>query len=98
MSVIWIIGCLLNQYIISYLFKKYDRAQTILVIINPIISIIVGIGIMIILLSESLVIMKDIDKVEDEKEKQNLIDIRKKNSRINCCINDFCSRAYYTYL
>jgi len=78
MSIVWIFGCLLHQYVISYYFKKYDRIQTILVIINPIISLIVGIGVMVIATTNNLVIMEDIDQVTDEKERENLMNTKRK--------------------
>jgi len=84
MTVIWIVGCLLHQYVISYLFRKYDRAQTILVIINPIVSLFVGIVIMIISITDRLVIMDDISKVKDEDRRNDLIKIKNKILILTC--------------
>ncbi|ORX51392.1 hypothetical protein BCR36DRAFT_325611 [Piromyces finnis] len=47
-TLLWIIGSLLNQYIISYMFKKYERASTLFIIINPILSLFIGIYALVI--------------------------------------------------
>ncbi|ORX45952.1 hypothetical protein BCR36DRAFT_372441 [Piromyces finnis] len=68
MSVMWIVGSLLNQYVISYFFNRYEKISTIFVIINPILSLFVG-TIMITLAARShLVFMDDIDQVTDGRE------------------------------
>jgi len=72
MSVMWIIGCLLQQYVFSYFFKKYDRISTILVILNPMISLLIGITVIMLASGEKLVIFKDINQVTDEYTRYEL--------------------------
>jgi len=78
MSVTWIVGCLLHQYVVSYFFKKYDRIQTIFVILNPIITLFIGIVVMVFGMQEKLVILEDIDQIEDTKKKENLMNAKTK--------------------
>jgi len=67
MSIMWIVGCLLQQYVFSYFFKKYDRISTLFVIINPIISLVFGILIIVLSFSSYLVFDQDIEKIKDDE-------------------------------
>jgi len=62
MSLIWIVGSLLHQYIVGYFFKSYEKISTLLIIINPI--LILGIGIYIYSISNQLL---DIDDLDDNR-------------------------------
>ncbi|KAL6590536.1 hypothetical protein U3516DRAFT_806105 [Neocallimastix sp. 'constans'] len=81
MSAAWILGCLLHQYIISYFFTKYDKVSTTIMIINPIISLIVGMTIVTLSARGHLVFMEEIDNIKDEKKRLEL-----KNAKIKLYI------------
>jgi len=81
MSIMWIVGCLLQQYVFSYFFKKYDRISTLFVIINPIISLAFGILIIVLSFSSYLVFDQDIDKIENDELRKEM-----KNAKIKLYI------------
>ena len=41
-TVLWTVGSLLHQYIIGYFFKKYEKISSFLIIINPILTLVIG--------------------------------------------------------
>jgi len=62
-SIVWIIGCLLNQYVFCYFFKKYERISILLIIINPIINL----GLSILIMATPLIY---------EEEPKNDVDLK----------------------
>ena len=43
MTILWMIGSVLYQYIFCYFFKKYEKISNLIFIVNPIISLVIGI-------------------------------------------------------
>jgi ABC-type multidrug transport system ATPase subunit len=46
-SILWVFISILNQYIFSYYFKKYENASSLFILINPILSLSIGMWILI---------------------------------------------------
>ncbi|OUM69518.1 hypothetical protein PIROE2DRAFT_2616, partial [Piromyces sp. E2] len=55
-SILWTLGSLLHQYVVSYFFKKYERISSLFIIVNPILSLFIGIYAMIVALLTSMFI------------------------------------------
>jgi len=72
MSIAWIFGCLLHQYVVSYFFRMYEKASTVIVVLNPILSIVFSIAIMSLANSNHTVFYDDIDTIKDIELKKNL--------------------------
>jgi len=70
MTIVWIIGCLLQQYVICFFFKKYDRASTVLVILNPLITLLSAIKI----LGTTILFDLDINEINNPREKKEIQD------------------------
>jgi len=53
-TILWAVGSLLHQYVVSYFFKKYERISSLFIIINPVLCLFIGIYAMIVGLLTSI--------------------------------------------
>ncbi|ORX67728.1 hypothetical protein BCR32DRAFT_297520 [Anaeromyces robustus] len=67
-TILWIIASLLHQYIVCYYFKKYEKVSTLFIIINPILTLLIGIYALVISLLSSAALESE-DKDLDGKLK-----------------------------
>jgi len=74
-TMIWAISSLLHQYILSYFFKKYEKVSSLFIIINPILSLFIGIYAMVVALLTSLTIL-DEDENSETKSTYNKMQYR----------------------
>ena len=89
MTIIWGIGCLFNQYVISFFFKKYEKISTMLVILNPIISLVIGIIMIILSNSGGVVIDQDLSHITDKDARESIESMKTKLYIIYACLAVF---------
>jgi len=53
-TIVWVFTSLFHQYIASYFFKKYERVSSLFIIINPILTLFIGIYCMVVALITSI--------------------------------------------
>jgi len=71
-SITWALASLLHQYIASYFYKKYEKVSTLFIIVNPILSLLIGIYAIVIAVISSIdvnALVKDDKEVTDEVRK-----------------------------
>jgi len=68
-TIFWGISSLLHQYLVSFFFKKYEKASILFVILNPILSLGTGIYAMIIAIIVGVAKESNADIDEDVKSK-----------------------------
>eukprot|EP00833_Pecoramyces_ruminatium_P001766 jgi/Orpsp1_1/1175798/evm.model.c7180000055233.2 len=66
-TIAWIICSLFHQYVVSHFFKKYDRCLNLFIIINPILSLFVGIYCLIVTIISSIFIDENQDDSSSSK-------------------------------
>ena len=88
-TMIWIVGCLFNQYAISFFFKKYERISSIMIIINPLISLGVGIIMFFLANADAIVADQDLKSITNDYERQSINSIKIKLAIIYACLTVF---------
>ncbi|KAL6600151.1 hypothetical protein LY90DRAFT_512112 [Neocallimastix californiae] len=66
-TILWIVGCLIFQYLSSSLFKNYEQASRLNVLLNPMISIGIGILIYTIFMSNNVEYVTNVGSTEELK-------------------------------
>jgi len=89
LTVIWIVGCLFNQYVISFFFKKYETISTTMIIINPMINLFIGIIIVYLSDNNSIIADQNLSHNTDESKKESESTISKKLMILNALLTVF---------
>ncbi|ORY22414.1 P-loop containing nucleoside triphosphate hydrolase protein [Neocallimastix californiae] len=66
-TILWIFGCLIFQYLSSSLFKNYEQASRLNVLLNPMISIGIGILIYTVFMSDNVEYVMNVGSTEELK-------------------------------